>query len=231
MEKRTFSATDRRPDMTGPAAPAEAGRRHWRVSGRAVPRGRVNPSRLVALMKLMLPAAVLAIVVLLFAWPDLLPDGNRSDDANLLERRMSGLVLENPRYVGTDSDGRPYEVSAARASKDADDDTLLYLDQPKANLQDAEADGTWMQVSAGSGTYDTEFKVMQLHGGVTILDWAQRSLELEAAAVDLRTGSLSSDRPVTGAGPNIRIDGQGLRITGRGAHVAFTGRSRVVFVQ
>ena len=144
---------------------------------------------------------VLAIVALLFAWPDLLSYGNRVGKTDFVTQRLSGLVLENPRYVGTDPDGRPYEVSAVRASKDAEDATLLYLDQPQADLMDLEGDSTWMRVTAGSGTYDTTMKLMQLHGGVTILDWAQRSLELETASVDLNAGTLTSTRPVTGDRP------------------------------
>ena len=230
MAKRTFSATDRHSGATGPASAENAGRRRWRVSQSAAPRGPVNPSRLVAFMKLMLPAMVLVIVALLFAWPDLLSYGTRVGKTDFVTQRLSGLVLENPRYVGTDPDGRPYEVSAVRASKDAEDATLLYLDQPQADLMDLEGDSTWMRVTAGSGTYDTAMKLMQLHGGVTILDWAQRSLELETASVDLNAGTLTSTRPVTATGPNARIDGQGLRITDRGARIAFTGRSRAVFV-
>ncbi|MDG2284563.1 MAG: hypothetical protein P8N43_03405, partial [Alphaproteobacteria bacterium] len=93
-------------------------------------------SRLVAFMKLVLPAAALAIVGLTFAWPQLLLDQReiRLGDVKMTGINVDGLVMDNPRYVGTDAQQRPYQVTAASASQRGKSDQLVFLKGPKADI-------------------------------------------------------------------------------------------------
>jgi lipopolysaccharide export system protein LptC len=185
-------------------------------------------SRLVAFMKLVLPAAALAMVGLTLAWPQLLPDQSkfRISESTLAGVDIDGLVMDNPRYVGIDKKRRPYQLSAATASQNSKNDHLVYLSLPKADIVVSETG--WVAVTARSGVYDKTAETVALSGGVTIFYDRGYEFQSETAEVNLREGTAQSDQPVTGHGEAGEIVAEGFRLYDRGARVVFTGRSRAV---
>jgi lipopolysaccharide export system protein LptC len=185
-------------------------------------------SRLVAFMKLLLPATALAIVALTFAWPQLLPDQReiRIGDAKMAGVNVDGLVMDNPRFVGTDSQQRPYQITAASASQRGKADQLVYLDRPKADIL-MKSSG-WVAMASRKGVYDKLAETVDLSGGVTLFYDRGYQFASESARVDLRAGTAEGRQPVMGHGEGGRIEGEGFQLFDRGARIIFTGRSKAV---
>lgn len=185
-------------------------------------------SRLVAFMKLVLPAAALAIVALTFAWPQLLPDQReiRIGDVQMTGINVDGLVMDNPRFVGTDAEQRPYQVTAASASQRGRADQLVYLRDPKADI--LMRNSGWVAMAAQSGIYDKKAETVDLSGGVTLFYDRGYQFESQSARVDMRAGTAEGRQPVIGHGEGGRIEGEGFRLFDRGARIIFTGKARAV---
>lgn len=186
-------------------------------------------SRLVAFMKLVLPAAALAIVALTFAWPQLLPDQReiRIGDVQMKGVNVDGLVMDNPRFVGTDAEQRPYQVTATSASQRGRADQLVYLREPKADI--LMRNSGWVAMEAQAGIYDKNAETVDLSGGVTLFYDRGYQFESESARVDMRAGTAESRQPVIGHGEAGRIEGEGFRLFDRGARIIFTGKAKAVF--
>ena len=100
---------------------------------RFIPRGprtlraaQFRASRLVVLMKLVLPALALALITLIISWPQLIADHTKFRLGDKIKTvfmaTTDGLSMDQPRYVGVDDNDRPYEVTAFRASQQSPDD-------------------------------------------------------------------------------------------------------------
>lgn len=191
-------------------------------------RDRGGASRLVAAMKLFLPAAALVLVALIVLWPQLLPDRTnfRLGDSTVDLSDSDGLRMEKPRYVGVDQKDRPYELMAAMASQETEDSRFVQLRAPKADL--TTQSGAWAAVSAENGTYDREGHTVDLRDQVTVFYDTGYVISTDRALVDLNAGQVISPTPVVGNGPAGIAEGEGMRIDENGARVLFTGRSRVV---
>jgi lipopolysaccharide export system protein LptC len=191
-------------------------------------RPRAGASRLVAFMKLLLPATALAIVGLTFAWPQLLPDQHkiRIGDATMSSVNVDGLVMDNPRFFGTDSQNRPYRVAAASASQRSKSDQLFYLENPKADL--LIANSGWVAMAAQAGVYDKISELVDLSGGVTLFYDRGYQFVSETAQVNLRDGTAMGDRPVSGHGEGGQIEAEGFRLYDRGTRIIFSGQSKAI---
>src|SRR5262245_49225685 len=75
--------------------------------------------RFVRFMKFILPAMAFCILTTVFAWPQLSKRQNLlSISMTAVESENAALVMNNPRYRGSDSSGQPYVVTADRAIQD-----------------------------------------------------------------------------------------------------------------
>ncbi|UUX51759.1 LPS export ABC transporter periplasmic protein LptC [Nisaea acidiphila] len=201
-----------------PGAPRRARAAHFRAS------------RLVVLMKLILPALALAIVALIVSWPQLIPDHTKfrlGDQArSVLASATDGLSMDQPRYVGVDEEQRPYEITAERASQDNPDSDRLDLVAPQADL--AVNQEEWLALSATAGIYDKKKKTIDLSGGVTVFHDRGYTVSSDSARVLLDEGMATSDDPVSAHGQSGTATGEGFRIYNRGERIVFTGKSKVV---
>lgn len=187
----------------------------------------VRSSRLVAAMKMLLPAIALCLIALVLVWPQLLQDpgdvigGNRisSSDADTLR-------VANPRYVGVDEKDRPYEIVAASARQDSESADDVYLDRPQADMMTE--NGAWISLTAGSGVWHKRDEAVDLAGGVSVFHDAGHQLSSETARIDLGDGTATSDTPTTGQSPGGNVTGEGFKLYDRGARIVFTGKARAV---
>src|SRR5947207_1054442 len=63
------------------------------------------------------------------------------------------------------------------------------------------------------------------------LVWPLLDSEVVRLRVDPRAGSMVSDRPIRGDGPDGEVDAEGLEVRGQGERVIFTGRVRLLLQQ
>ena len=99
--------------------------------------------------------------------------------------------------------------------KYSDSASLVHLVRPVADFQASAGETGWIRIVADTGAYNTTEHVIELAGGITLVDGLNRQFHTDAMRIDLRSGTLTSDRQVRGGLPDGEITSQGIRITDR----------------
>lgn len=179
-------------------------------------------SRFVDLMRWLLPIAALGLIAILVGWPD--RDGN---DGNLtlsfvdLGRQDEGLRMISPRYVGTDSHGQPFVITADAATQDETDQELITLDAVEADV--TLEDGRWIVLRSPTGLYNRREETLHLAEWVNIYSDDGHLFNARNVKLDLAEGLASSGMPVHGQGPMGLIDAHGFKILDGGKRTRFEG--------
>jgi lipopolysaccharide export system protein LptC len=209
-----------------PPAAAAAGRKPQppRLSGRN------SYSLFVSSMKLVLPALAAGLVLLVIAWPQLVPDVTRSglDFAKFARDQAKTLNMLNARYSGVDENNQPFNVAADLATQAPDNENMVELQHPKANIRTTEGD--LVALSARLGHYDREVETLELTGKVLLTHDKGFDIVTEAATVNLKDGSAAGDSAVSGQGPSGELQAEGFRLRERGQVIIFTGKSRLLIL-
>jgi lipopolysaccharide export system protein LptC len=181
-------------------------------------------SRLVALLKLLLPAIGLALLLLVAAWPRLaaLFQSVGTGLAAIDLREARELKMVNPRYAGSDRQNRPYVLTAAIGRQMPDRTDLLSLERPRADMTTRRGTVT---VTAATGIYQAQAKLLDLFRRVSIVRTDGTRFSTESAHVDFTGNTAEGHDPVKGRGSWGRVAAQGFRILDKGDRVIFTGRS------
>ena len=110
-------------------------RRSRLLSGRVSEQAALTTNRVIAMLKLLLPAIAIAIIGLTFAWSQLMPEKGklRLGEDSIANVGVEGVVMENPRYHGVDSQNHAYQISASQAIQKNQADKLIFLEHPKAD--------------------------------------------------------------------------------------------------
>lgn len=185
-------------------------------------------THVVNLLKVVLPAAALALAALVLLWPQIVPDERR------VRLRPVGVGIEdlenlrvlNPRFVGIDAQNQPYTLTAEQATQASGNSTLTDLAKPKADM--TLTNGSWIALTADQGQYHKASQELDLWGNVNLFHDQGYEIATNRARVDFDKGAASGDEAVHGQGPNSELDGEGFRIYDKGARIFVTGKSRVV---
>jgi len=184
----------------------------------------------ITLLKIVLPTVAVTLLALVMLWPQFL----LSDGRFQIVTQPTGdigidrLSMDNPHFRGTDSQDRPFTVTADRAVQDRADDDLILLAQPKADM--ILADGARVAVQAKQGSYHRDLETLQLAGDVDLVHDQGYEIRTPSAKVDLTTKTAEGNEPVAAKGPFGELSSQGFRVTERGAIIEFTGKSRLLLV-
>ncbi len=197
----------------------------------------------VRIARLILP--VLAIVLLAFVIIKL--------NGNPLQDQLSQIApdqkttpgqssLEDARYEGVDTEGRPFVLTAEEATRVMPEDKLgtttidptplegetIDLTRPRAQLLDATGSGG-MAIEANSGRFEQGPGQLRLEGGVTLSNQDGYALDLKDADVDLVKRSAESQQPVSGKGPAGSIEASGVKVEDGGQNIIFSGPAKMTF--
>lgn len=183
-------------------------------------------SRRVALLKLALPAIGGTMLLLVVVWPRVAPLFERFRFAAIDLREARELRMINPRYAGTDRDGRPFVVTAAVGRQVPQRDDVMSLDQPVANVQSHS--GAKIVITSDSGVYQTQTQFLDMFGNVTVNHENGSTFTTSAARLDAANDAAEGHAPVEGHGPQGDVTGQGFQIIDKGDIVIFTGRSNLL---
>jgi lipopolysaccharide export system protein LptC len=187
-------------------------------------------SRLVSVLKLLLPAIAAALLLLIVAWPHLqasfdkisalVPRLNLSDarDLRMLSARVSGVDRQN----------RPYVVTADTARQLPGADGLIAMEGPKADM--TLQSGAWLAVTADTGVYKSQNQLLDLFGQVNLFHDKGYEFLTDSAHVDMQAGTAEGDEKVSGQGIFGHVDAEGFRIYDRGDRVVFTGKSKMLLL-
>ncbi|BBK29443.1 lipopolysaccharide export system protein LptC [Stella humosa] len=188
-------------------------------------------SRLVSLLRYLLPILAIGLLALVAIWPQIHRgvEGFRLQSLKLDPNEVSTLRMSNARYQGVDERNRPYLLTAEGAVQNPRDKNFVALEVPKANM--TLENGTGVAIAAESGVYDGAGKMLDLMGTVRVRRDDGYVFETEVARVDMKTGMVDGNDPVRGHGPGGTVEAEGFRVLQKGQVVEFKGKSRLLMPQ
>ena len=174
----------------------------------------------VRFMKFILPLLALGTVAAVIAWPQLskrrLAIPLTFSDVDSVN---AALVMNNPRYRGSDTNGQPYVVTADRAIQDPNDDKQVTLDRVQADI--TMSNGEWWSLTADTGLYNGNASLLDLYGNINVYGDRGNEMHGHSAEVNLQTKVISSDDKVWGQAEFGTIHANGLRVYDRGRVIVF----------
>ncbi|WP_366655429.1 LPS export ABC transporter periplasmic protein LptC [Fodinicurvata sp. EGI_FJ10296] len=182
-------------------------------------------SRFVSLLRIVLPLLVLAIVSLIFLWPQLRDAGLPATTVSISTSGGDTTVL-NPRYEGTDAGDQPYRITAAQATRPADSADRLDLQEPVAEM--TLTSGRRVTIDSVSAVYNETTEDLVMRGDVELHRDDGYVFRTSEAHANVGEQVVWGDQPVTGSGPAGTIDAEGFRVEDSGNTIIFTGQSRLV---
>lgn len=193
-----------------------------------------NPrySKFIRWMRLVLPMIALALAAIVFTWSSFKSDDFTPPPAqNMAEnQRVIGKnELINPRFESKDTKDQPFTITAARAVQDKDNQDLVALEKPMADM--LLSGGNWVAIEAREGTYLQNSQQLALHGAVKLFHDAGYHMELKALQVDLATRTASSQTDVYAQGPAGTLEAKGLQADAQAGTLVFTGPARLVLTR
>lgn len=184
-------------------------------------------SSFVGVMRYALPLVALVLLGLIVAWPLVTgrEEGFRISFTDSTDVDGS-LRMINARYLGTDDRKQPYTVTADLARQPDPESPIVFLDMINADV--FTMDDEWYALTADTGRYDREGRLLDLDGNVTIHADDGTEFRTDRAHADLGTGTAEGDRPVEGQGPLGQLNAEAFRIIEGGESLFFSGNVRLV---
>ena len=187
-------------------------------------------NRAMSTLKLVLPGVAAVLIAVVAAWPLFSPrtTGLPINMANVTQDELDSLKMINPRYVGVDGRNQPFSITATSATQIDAKGGVVALDEPKADI--TLQNGTWVALTAVSGTFSQKDQIIQLSEAVHLFHDAGYEFRTNAAFIDLASGTAHGADAVEGQGPLGALASQGFRVLDKGHRVIFTGKAKLVIV-
>lgn len=138
----------------------------------------------------------------------------------------SKITMEAPRLAGFTKDQREYEVTAAAASQDTKNPTIVEMKEISGRI-DME-DKSKVTLTAAEGVYDTKADLLTLNREIVIVSTAGYQGRLVEAQVEVKKGRIVSEKPVQLKMPQGTLDANRMEVTETGASIRFEGGVVVV---
>jgi lipopolysaccharide export system protein LptC len=129
--------------------------------------------------------------------------------------------MEAPRLGGFTNDRREYEVTAASASQDTKNPTIVEMKEISGRI-DME-DKSKVTLTAVEGIYDTKADLLQLNQEILIVSTAGYQGRLTEAQIEVKKGRIVSEKPVQLKMPQGTLDANRMEVTETGAVIRFEG--------
>jgi lipopolysaccharide export system protein LptC len=188
----------------------------------------VSYTRVVRVLRYVLPATAALLIGLAIGWPQLVGGGAGLIAPILAPGKIEGgdvMRMHNPRYVGQTGDAEPFEVTAASAHMDPARPNRIHLDQLVADI--ASAGTRQVRLLAASGIYDRTSEDVDLDGGIEVTTNDGYRFETPSARVNLDRGRVVGQEPIAGSGPSGTIAAERFEFRNGGDVLRFNGRVRV----
>ncbi len=130
------------------------------------------------------------------------------------------ITMEAPRLNGFTSDSRAYEFSADAAAQDMTKPDLVELQKLHAKME--MADKSTVEMTALSGIYNVKSEILTLNENIDLASSSGYSGHLIEAVIDVKKGTVVSDKPVEVKMLNGSLNAQHLDIADNGSVLRFT---------
>jgi lipopolysaccharide export system protein LptC len=135
------------------------------------------------------------------------------------------LVMANPKLDGFTKDNRPYNMTAARAIQDFQDEGIVELEGINAKLPMDE--GNWASVTAPGGTYDRDKNTLDINGIMIITTSDGMVAKLKSAYLDIGQGGMKTDEAVDIQLKDAEVTSDSMTVLENGKVMIFENRVRM----
>jgi lipopolysaccharide export system protein LptC len=186
-------------------------------------RAALRHSRHVRVLRLGVPAGILAVLLMVVAANYMPPIGRFRLPGELGKLVINGtkITMEQPRLTGFTNDSRAYEFTANAAAQDITKPDLVELHRPHAKIQ--MQDKSTVTMSAVSGVYNMKSELLKLSEDINLVSSTGYEGRLSEAQIDVRKGRVVSEKPVWVKLLNGFLNAQRLEVADNGAMVRFGG--------
>jgi lipopolysaccharide export system protein LptC len=132
----------------------------------------------------------------------------------------SKITMEAPRIAGISRSQRAYQLTAETAVQDITKPDQIEMQNLRAEMELGEGD--IMVVTAKSGTYSSKADKVTLRDHVVFTTAQGYNAKMQQADIDMKKGSLRTDRPVDVKMPAGRIIANGAEMENGGELLRFT---------
>jgi lipopolysaccharide export system protein LptC len=184
-------------------------------------------TRMVATMRLALPATAALLLACLAFWTQF-SGGDGLFRLTLrqgIREEFSTLTMSNPHFDGVDQQQRPFSVSALKATQLDKTGEVIELDVPEADI--TMDNGAWLAINADSGRFMRLAQKLDLDGAVSLFHDQGFELHTRDVKVDLAASSAHTDQPVQGQGPSGNLTADGLDLTDGGKRILLLGHAHL----
>jgi lipopolysaccharide export system protein LptC len=184
-------------------------------------RSALRHSRHVRWLRIGVPAGIAALLLTVVGLNYMPPIGGFRLPGELGNLVIHGtkITMEAPRLTGFTADSRAYEFSADAAAQDMSKPNLVELQKLHAKME--MEDKSTVEMSAVSGVYDVKAEILTLNENIDLKSSSGYSGQLSEAVIDMKKGSVVSDKPVVVRMLNGSLNAQRLDIAENGSVLRF----------
>jgi lipopolysaccharide export system protein LptC len=186
-------------------------------------RAALRHSRHVRVLRVALIAGIAAVLLGVTAENYLPPAGEIRVPGAIGNLVIKGtkIIMQQPKLTGYTNDARPYAFNADAAAQDINKPDLIELQRLHANLQ--MEDKSTVEMTAPTGTYDMKADKLYLYEDIALASSTGYAARLNEATIDMKSGNVTSDKPVWVKLLNGNLTGKHLEIINNGEVIRFYG--------
>ena len=207
------------------AGPLSEAARHDRRLRRAWAAPGSSHDRIIAIARVALPLAGLALALVLAV----APIASGREISFVLSKNRVATAPERMRvtralYRGEDNDGQPFALSANSAVQARSSDPVVKLDTLAARIA---LQGGPATLTAPTGAYNTQNETVALTGPVAFRSTDGYAIDTRDVDLDMKTRMLASRNPVTGQMPLGHFSADSMHADLDNRTVVLEGRARL----
>ena len=181
----------------------------------------MNITNRISRLKLILSASALLLLLLIML---LIRDKPPNSDLPIMDLKNiiidGGGIIYEPYSKGKNSKGTPYEIIAATARADLQNENIIYLTQIKLTL-DMETPEKHSEMTAQSGIFQLYDDILTLVGDIHMRSANKYHMQTPRLNIDFRNDIATTELIVTGQGPMGEITAGGLTANYETNHIYF----------
>ena len=190
---------------------------HTRPDGR--PRGKARShSRFVRILRIALPLLMIGVIATLAA---LVVHHALRRRAAAHQDGSTPIRMTNPHFFGRDNQGRAFTLGARQAARDERSLQVVLLQFPTLTLDVGGAHSS--NLTADSGVYHEDTRVLLLHGHVHGANSANGRFAANDAVVNTRTGSVEGPGAIATQTAQGAVKSNAYDVYNKGDRVIFRG--------
>ncbi len=194
-----------------------------RADGDRVFRTAVRHSRHVRILRIAVPAGVVAVVLGAFAFATLVKPlrmlAKVPIDIGSLVVSGTKIMMQQPKLAGFTRDNRRYDLTAQAAGQDIAKPDIVELHGIHATM--VMKDESLFEMTAKDGLYNHKTELLTLVESIVVTSSNGSKAWMSEAVIDMRAGKVVSEKPVTVKSGTWTVDGNRMELTDSGDVVRF----------